>query len=476
MDYPQTWTKHNIYKCIYSNTLADDILYTLLKVTFDNCFVGKESYLNYLLGNMWRNYNETFRDLCITWLNISYYFSTGDPNTYNRYTLVEKYPNSMEDLLLMILNRTESAMIKVYHPEVDAAPKNYQVRNIPNVFNATVEDILFEILNELRRVQEQEALTRAGLVQSCSFTREDILLQILNTIMPLVVIPYEPDFDNNCRGQFNFLDTQYITKDASNYVSLARDERNKPYQWGAEVETNGTALVDANADGLADLYSKNTGNVGTFITDGTSGWGMTRAQKLRGNYNYSWMRLTTSPANGNVFWHRAKYRATNSFSLGRTLYSLNTSNPITVENITMYPGECYNADYSQNGYIEVASKTCQEIIFPKYVISENQTNAKPIYIAGGYGLAFMTNSRSASVHCPTGTKLYFVAIRNGVDTQPKVYDDYTLFGNMNTNYFAIAGNASRKFYLLALLLRPTTDSMDIQNKTKEWLRKKYNAL
>jgi hypothetical protein len=66
---PGGHTPQTILKCTVSTkNEADDLLYTLVSEWFlsDNT-VGAWMEVQ---GNMWSNYNETFRDLLITWLRV----------------------------------------------------------------------------------------------------------------------------------------------------------------------------------------------------------------------------------------------------------------------------------------------------------------------------------------------------------------------------------------------------------------------
>jgi hypothetical protein len=65
-----TWKPTNILVSPYSKNADDDILYTLVVQHFNQSFPNHPERLAAILANMWRNYNETFRDLLITWLNI----------------------------------------------------------------------------------------------------------------------------------------------------------------------------------------------------------------------------------------------------------------------------------------------------------------------------------------------------------------------------------------------------------------------
>lgn len=68
---PGGYQPHNIISCPASiKNNSDDILYTLVLRYFDECYQGTPAQWNEIEGQMWRNYNETFRDLLITWFNI----------------------------------------------------------------------------------------------------------------------------------------------------------------------------------------------------------------------------------------------------------------------------------------------------------------------------------------------------------------------------------------------------------------------
>jgi hypothetical protein len=64
------FTPANIELCPYGMNRRDDLLYTIIRQHFLRCYNSDPTRLNELMAGMWSNYNQTFRDLLITWLNI----------------------------------------------------------------------------------------------------------------------------------------------------------------------------------------------------------------------------------------------------------------------------------------------------------------------------------------------------------------------------------------------------------------------
>jgi hypothetical protein len=182
MALPVTWDKTNIMHSVYGNTLADDILYTIIQIFFTNSFgVQDQNYLAFLVGSMWRNYNETFRDLLITFLNIGWHFSQGTGIILTPFDVVGNYPNSVDDLLLMVDGKINSILRHVDGLPSIVTPALHP-SDISNHFPDRVDDILLDTLNRIRAFDNLAPIAPYDYPQLCNMTREDILFAILNTI------------------------------------------------------------------------------------------------------------------------------------------------------------------------------------------------------------------------------------------------------------------------------------------------------
>lgn len=70
MPFINTWRPGNLIVSPYSKNDMDDILNTIITLHFNQSFPNHPEKLAALQAIMWRNYNETFRDMLIVWLNI----------------------------------------------------------------------------------------------------------------------------------------------------------------------------------------------------------------------------------------------------------------------------------------------------------------------------------------------------------------------------------------------------------------------
>ena len=65
-----TFHPGNILLCPASQkNTTDSLLYTIVKRHFDTLYPSNPEIWADLEANMWHNYNETFRDLLVTWLS-----------------------------------------------------------------------------------------------------------------------------------------------------------------------------------------------------------------------------------------------------------------------------------------------------------------------------------------------------------------------------------------------------------------------
>lgn len=68
---PGGYTPDNLISCPASmKNTCDHLLFTIVNRYYTECYQGDPAQWNEIEGQMWRNYNETFRDLLITWFNM----------------------------------------------------------------------------------------------------------------------------------------------------------------------------------------------------------------------------------------------------------------------------------------------------------------------------------------------------------------------------------------------------------------------
>ncbi|MCX6250733.1 MAG: hypothetical protein NTX61_08275 [Bacteroidetes bacterium] len=223
MVYPTTWTPSNILPCPYSKNDEENILYTIIAVHFDKNFGSDQTYLNGLMSQMWQNYNETFKDLLITWCNINFHCSTTDPTLLTPANFAPQYyPNSAEDLLIKVLNYIRPCIVKLQGGTPVISP--ILPSAIPQFYNATIDDLLLEILNQIQDSQNAARYTPTTVPQAFNFRRADILLTILNQITSaLNVVQLTPFNDANLFAWYAYDYPDSISKGVNNYISVWGD-------------------------------------------------------------------------------------------------------------------------------------------------------------------------------------------------------------------------------------------------------------